>query len=112
MHALIESLWRTNRFSRFMLDKFILSTWNHCDLLKNHTILLSVTYFVQLLQTERTYEMFGMKFAEHGCDTSSGNWFAASGAEWATFGMIMCLTVRQSFVIEKWTILERLSTIL
>lgn len=68
--------------------------------------------FVKLFQAKSAYKMFRMEFTEHCCDASAGDWFWAASTQRATFRMIMRLTIWQTFMIEEWTILERLTTIL
>lgn len=67
---------------------------------------------VQLLQTESAYKMLRMEFTEHGCDAAAGDWFGAASTQWTSFGMIMCLTIWQSFEVEEGTMLKWLTTVL
>lgn len=44
-------------------------------------VLLFERAFVELLQTESTYEMLGMEFSEHGRDATASNWFMTTSTE-------------------------------
>lgn len=75
-------------------------------------VLLFECAFVELFQAESTHKMFRMEFSEHGCNAAAGDGLGAASTKWSTFRVVMRLTVWQSFVIEKWSILERLTAIL
>lgn len=75
-------------------------------------VLFLESSFVELFQTEGTYEMFRMEFLKHGCDATTSDGFRTASTQWTTLGMIMGFAIRQAFMIEEWTSLERLSTIL
>jgi hypothetical protein len=68
--------------------------------------------FVQLLQAESAYEVFGMKFAEHRGDAATGDRFGAASAQRTTFGVVVRFAVGHAFMVEKRATVERLSTIL
>ena len=75
-------------------------------------ILLFKSAFVQLLQTERTNEMFWVELSEHSGDASASDWFMASSAQGTSFGVVVSFTVRISFVVEEAATDEWTSTIL
>lgn len=57
-------------------------------------LLLLERALVQLLEAEGADKVFRMEFLKHGRNATSRYRLRAAGAQRATFGMIMCLTVR------------------
>lgn len=102
--------------SIILLDAFISTFLSKQFIKTSMTIWLIILFlkrsFVQCLETKGAYKMFRMEFPKHGCYTSSSYWFWTASTEWTTFCMIMGFTVWQSFVVEEWTTLEGLTTIL
>lgn len=63
--------------------------------------------FVELLQTEGTHKVLGVKLFGHGCDAASCDWFLTAGAERASTFMVMHFTVRLAVVLEETSIHKR-----
>ncbi|GFT17315.1 hypothetical protein NPIL_268671 [Nephila pilipes] len=75
-------------------------------------VLLFESALVELLETERTDEMFGVKFARHCSNAAAADWFVAACTQGTTFGVIMELTIRLAFVFEEASAVEGLPAIL
>ena len=73
-------------------------------------VLLFEGSFIQLLKTEGTDEMFGVKLAVHGCYTPPSDGFLTAVAKGATMSMVMDLTVRHALMIKETSIMKRLMT--
>lgn len=67
--------------------------------------------FVQLFKAEGANKVLRMKLSKHCGNTSARYWFVTSSTKSASFSMVMGLTVRLTFVVEKRPPLEWLSTI-
>jgi len=67
--------------------------------------------FLQLFQAVGADEVLRVELAEHGRYTAPGNRLMASGAEGATFGVVMCLAVGHPFMDEERTALEQHVTV-
>lgn len=68
--------------------------------------------FIQLLQTESADKMFRVELFIHGRYTSPRDWFLAACTQGTTFQVIMCLTVRKTFVVKETTATKWLMTFL
>jgi hypothetical protein len=64
-------------------------------------VLLLERALVQLFQTEGAHKMFRMEFLEHGRDATPGDGLRAASAQGTTFGVIVGLAVRETFMVEK-----------
>lgn len=75
-------------------------------------VLLLERALVQLLQTERAHEMFGMEFAEHCGDAPARYRFVAARAQRAPLQVVVGLAIRLALVVEERAADERLSAVL
>lgn len=57
--------------------------------------------FVQLFQAERTDEVFGVKFTEHGRNAATRDGLVAARTQRATLCMVMGLAVRHAFMVKE-----------
>ena len=103
-HRGLVGVWKLGDSSTEQLIEASVTIWL--------VVLLLERALVECLQTEGAHEARRMEFPEHCRYASTSDWLRASGTQRSTFSMVMRLTVRQSFVIEKRATLERLTTIL
>lgn len=75
-------------------------------------VLLLERALVQLLQAKGAHKVLRVELAEHGGDASASDGLRAAGAQWSSLGVVMCLAVRESFVVKEGAALERQPTIL
>lgn len=114
---------------RSIQDNFLTEQFFEASMTIRLVVLLLKSSFIELFQAERAHEMLGMEFTKHGGDASTwkspknhsynfffflhtGYGFMASGTKWTSFRVVMSFAVRQSVMIEKWSPLERLPTVL
>ena len=64
-------------------------------------VLLLKRSFIELLQAERADEVFRVELFVHGGDTAACDWLVTAGAEGAAACVVVGLTVRHAFVVEK-----------
>ena len=64
--------------------------------------------FVELLQAEGADKVFRVKLSKHGGDAAAGNRLAAAGAGSTAHLMVVVLAVRETLVLEKVAVRERL----
>lgn len=67
--------------------------------------------FVQLLETETANKVFWMKLAKHGSDTATRYCLVTASTEGTPQGMVVSLTVGETFMLEKGPVVERTSTL-
>lgn len=75
-------------------------------------VLFFKSSFIELSKAEGAYEVLGVELPEHGGDTTARDGLVATGAEGATFAMVMGLTVGMAFVLEERAAVERLAAFL
>lgn len=64
---------------------------------------------VQLLEAEGANEVLRVELSEHGRDATARDGFVASGAQWSSEGVEVCLAVRPALVLEEVAVGERIA---